>query len=135
MLDSYPTQIITDYFRARAAAYMSPMGLKALLDRSPEDIFIVDVRSPHPRVAWRIPGSVVIPASEMQARYAELPKDKLILLYCWDTWCSLAATAALTLLEQGYRVKELHGGVAAWEMLGLPQQSSEGGDRPIVCIC
>lgn len=51
------------------------------------------------------------------------PKEKLIVLYCWDGWRSLAATAALALLQNGYRVKELHGGVAAWQSLDLPQQS------------
>lgn len=52
-----------------------------------------------------------------------LPKDKLIVLYCWDTWCGLTTSAALVLLEHGYRVKELSGGVAAWQVLHLPQES------------
>ena len=52
----------------------------------------------------------------------ELPKDKLIVLYCWDTWCSLATTSALILLGHGYRVKELFGEVAAWKTLHLPEE-------------
>jgi rhodanese-related sulfurtransferase len=59
----------------------------------------------------------------MEQRIAELPKDKLIMLYCWDTWCSLATTSALVLLSHGYRVKELFGGVAAWKKLHLPEEA------------
>jgi len=53
-------------------------------------------------------------------RWAELPKDKLIVLYCWDTWCSLATSAALVLLEHGYRLKELYCGIAAWQTFRMP---------------
>jgi rhodanese-related sulfurtransferase len=49
-------------------------------------------------------------------------RDKLIVLYCWDTGCSLATRAALIGLEHDYRVKELYGGIAAWEILRLPEQ-------------
>ena len=44
------------------------------------------------------------------------------MLYCWDTWCSLATTSALILLGHGYREKELFGGVAAWKTLHLPEE-------------
>jgi hypothetical protein len=43
---------------------------------------VVDVRS---KLAWQgshAEGSLSIPASEMAARAAELPKDKLIIAYC-----------------------------------------------------
>jgi rhodanese-related sulfurtransferase len=130
MATPYPTELVTNYFKARAAAYTSPMGLKALLDRQADEIVVIDVRLPGPQIAWRIPGSMVIPAPEMAARVGELPSEKLIVLYCWDTWCSLAATAALPLLERGYRVQEMHGGVAAWQALGLPRQAEASAPEP-----
>jgi rhodanese-related sulfurtransferase len=120
--DSYPTQLVTDFFKARAAAYLSPMGVKALLDLGAQDMVLVDVRLPGPQLTWRIPGSISVPANAVADHLQELPDDKLIVLYCWDTWCSLATTAALVLLEQGYRVKELYGGVAAWRALRLPEE-------------
>jgi rhodanese-related sulfurtransferase len=133
MSGTYPRELVIDYFKARAAAYVSPMGLKALLEQVPDETVIVDVRLPGPLLKWRIPGSVVIPANEIESRLGDLPKDKLIVLYCWDTWCSLAAAAALPLLERGYRVKELHGGVSAWQTLNLPQS---GLDAPSsICSC
>jgi rhodanese-related sulfurtransferase len=122
MQTSYPTELVADFFKAKAAAYISPMGTKALIDGGASDFVIVDVRLRGPQVTWRIPGAIVIPANEMEERCDQLPKDKLIVLYCWDTWCSLATTAAVVLLEHGYRVKELYGGVAAWHTLRLPEQ-------------
>jgi rhodanese-related sulfurtransferase len=123
MQQHYPAQLVTDFFKAKAAAYISPMGVNSILNEGGDDIVVVDVRLPGPQLTWRIPGSVAIPATAMAERFADLPKDRLIVLYCWDTWCSLATTAALVLLEHGYRVKELYGGVAAWQALKLPQQA------------
>lgn len=132
----YPAQLVTDFFKAKAAAYVSPMGVKAMLDQGAEDIVLVDVRLPGPQLTWRIPGSVAIPVTTIRDRLSELPKDRMIVLYCWDTWCSLATTAALVLLEQGYRVQELYGGVAAWQALQLPQQPATGENAATpACSC
>jgi rhodanese-related sulfurtransferase len=135
MHQSYPVSLVTDFFRAKAAAYLSPMAVKAGLDRGGNDFMLVDVREPGPQLSWRIPGSVAIPASAMADHFTELPRDKLIVLYCWDTWCSLAAASALVLLEHGYRVKELYGGVAAWGTLNLPQQNITAGSSTPGCSC
>jgi rhodanese-related sulfurtransferase len=77
-----------------------------------------------------------LPATEMAGRCDELPRDKLIVLYCWDTWCSLATTAAVVLADRGYRVKELFGGVAAWDALKLPREIAHAGSGAIPkCAC
>ncbi|MGP0091416.1 MAG: rhodanese-like domain-containing protein [Xanthobacteraceae bacterium] len=126
--------LAADYFRAKAAAYTSPMTVKAWFDAGKSDFVLVDVRIPAPQMTWRIPGSIPIPADTMEQRFAELPKDKLIVLYCWDTWCSLATTAALVLVDHGYRVKELFGGVAAWKTLHLPEEAVPA-TAPIAAAC
>jgi len=133
---AYPTQLVTDFFKAKAASYMSPMAVKRMLDEGSHDIVLVDVRLQSPALTWRLPNSVGLPLPEIRSRLSELPKDKLIVLVCWDTWCSLATSAALILLEAGFRVKEPLGGVAAWETLRLPkEQVSEepSVDRLSVC--
>lgn len=123
MPNDYPSHLVAEFFKAKAAAYLSPMALRAILEQQGQGVVLVDVRMPGPQVAWRIPGALAIPAPAIAEHLDRLPKDKLIVLYCWDTWCGLATSAALVLLEHGYRVKELSGGVAAWQVLHLPQES------------
>jgi len=45
-------------------------------------VLMIDVRSETDYLAAHIPGAVLIPSSEIAARYQELPKDKLLYLYC-----------------------------------------------------
>jgi rhodanese-related sulfurtransferase len=109
-------------FSAKAAAYVSPMTIREWRDAGRSDFVLVDVRKRHPRPAKKIAGALWLPQPEIADRCDELPKEKLILLYCWDTWCSLATSSALVLLQHGYGVKELYGGIAAWEALHLPEE-------------
>ena len=115
-------ELVASFFRAKAAAYTSPMTVKTWLDSAKQDFVLVDVRLPGAARTWQIPGSLAIPVPQMVDRFKELPVDKIIILYCWDTWCSLATTAAVVLVDHGYRVKELFGGVAAWRTLHLPEE-------------
>jgi rhodanese-related sulfurtransferase len=116
-------------FSAKAAAYVSPMTIKDWQQEGRSNFVLVDVRKRHPRPVKMITGALWLPQPEIAERWAELPKDKLIVLYCWETWCSLATSAALVLLEHGYRVKELYGGIGAWEALRLPEQELPSTDN------
>lgn len=116
-------------FSAKAAAYVSPMTIREWQDERRSDFVLVDVRKRHPQPAKKIAGALWLPQPEMASRRGELSTDKLIVLYCWDTWCSLATSAALVLLEYGYRVKELYGGIAAWETLRMPEEKLGHADN------
>ena len=112
-----------EYFNAKLEATISPVGLEALQREAPDSVTIVDVRiGPVPS---RIPWTLIIPEPDIQARMDMLPRDKLLVLYCWETWCSLATKAAIPLLEAGFQVKELFGGIAAWETMGFPVVSGQ----------
>jgi rhodanese-related sulfurtransferase len=111
------------YFQAKLDATIGPRTVSELVGTRPESLLLVDVRTgPTPT---RIPGSAAIPQPEIIARMGELPKDKLLVLYSWDTWCNLATKAAVSLLQAGFFVKVLDGGIAAWESLRLPTESAE----------
>jgi rhodanese-related sulfurtransferase len=121
-----------EFFKAKNDAYISPKGLTALQAASPQSVLVVDVRiGPKPS---RIKGALDIPEPEITQRLSSLPKDRLIVLYCWETWCSLAAKSAVPLLEAGFRVKEMFGGIAAWELLGLPTEKTNPTPS-IQCDC
>lgn len=109
-----------EYFAVKNNAYASPKGVYNTLMVSPDSIILIDVRNPVAEIPSRITGSVWIPEQDIKDRMTELSKDKLIVLYCWDTWCSLATSAAIPLLDAGYDVKELNGGIKAWRTLRQP---------------
>lgn len=116
-----------EYFKARLDATVSPMDVQKMLASGSDSICILDVRNGSPSLLEKkIKGAMEIPQAQLEKRYTELPQDKLIVVYCWDTWCSLAAKAAVFLLEKGYKVKELYGGTMAWNTLKLPVQPVAG---------
>jgi rhodanese-related sulfurtransferase len=80
---------------------------------------LVDVREQNEFDELRIPGSVLVPLSEFQARYEELPKDKEIVMQCRSGARSGRSTEFL--LANGYtNVVNMTGGILAWNEAGLP---------------
>jgi rhodanese-related sulfurtransferase len=107
-----------EYFAARLDATISPVDLLKSIKSDPSSICVVDVRNGPPQLLGdRIPGALQIPQNTILARLDRLPNDRPLVLYCWDTWCSLAAQAAVPLLERGFDVRELYGGMKAWKTL------------------
>lgn len=110
-----------DYFKARLDATMSPVDLFHALQANSGRICPVDVRNgPASLLHARIPGALQIPQNLLLQRLHLLPRNRELILYCWDTWCSLAAQAALPLIESGFAVRELAGGIASWKTLRFP---------------
>jgi rhodanese-related sulfurtransferase len=129
-----------DYFKARLEANISPMGYKNEMRLNPEKYFLIDVRVGANEIKKeKIPGSVEIPLNQLVDRMDEIPRNKTIVLYCWDTWCTLAAKAAIPLLENGYDAKELYGGLAAWKKIGFEieylKDSHSGNPDDVKCEC
>lgn len=116
------------YFALKNDAYASPKGVYKTMENDPDSILVVDVRNPVAPIPSRISGSIWIPEEELETRMSELPHDKAIVLYCWDVWCGLASEAAVPLLNAGYDVRELHGGVKAWQLLRQPMDKLNGSD-------
>lgn len=85
--------------------------LKALL-RQEEGIYILDIRNRGYFVRDHIPGSVNIPFEEMDRNFGKLPKDKMIIVYCYNGQYSGQAAALLNI--SGYYAKSLAGGWDSW---------------------
>ncbi|WP_235817432.1 MULTISPECIES: rhodanese-like domain-containing protein [Gracilibacillus] len=115
------------FFEEKVQATFSPMDYLNAVKESPEDYYLVDVRNGPPHLKKeKVEGAVEIPQSELKKRFFELPKDKTLVLYCWDVWCNTAAKAALFLINEGFEVKELAGGIAAWNTMGFPTEKVAG---------
>jgi len=86
---------------------------KALMD-SGEDYIILDVRTREEYDQGHIPGAVLIPDTEIEARAEELlpDKDQLILVYCRSGRRSKIAAEAL--IELGYTNIKEFGGIIDW---------------------
>jgi glyoxylase-like metal-dependent hydrolase (beta-lactamase superfamily II)/rhodanese-related sulfurtransferase len=97
--------------------------LKEKLDKG-EDVFILDVRTPEEHNAWkfsydRYQETPVIPidrlASSQNVVSEEIPKDKEIVTVC--THGNRSQMAAQMLSKMGYKVKNIKGGMAAWNQV------------------
>jgi len=80
------------------------------------DFILVDVRSPKAYGQSHAVGAINLPQIRIDERTTgELPKDKLIVVYCWGPGCNGATKAAAKLSALGFRVKEMIGGIEYWE--------------------
>jgi len=91
----------------------------ALLDQDMAPLFI-DVRSETGRAAdpRTLPGALNIPLARLAEKAGQLPKDRLLVLYCNCPNEISAVTGARQLLDRGHaRVLALEGGLDAWELV------------------
>lgn len=81
----------------------------------------IDVRTAQQYEAGRIAGAVHIPFAQVAMRADELPKDKLIVLYCTCPAEESSGGAAQMLASIGVtNTAALRGGLNAWAQAGLP---------------
>lgn len=77
--------------------------------------FLLDVREPHEYQAAKIDGSVLIPLGELPNRFAEVPKDRPVVVHC--RLGGRSAKAVEYLQSQGYTdIRNLSGGIQAWSL-------------------
>lgn len=103
---------------SEAAKDLGPAAALRLLD---EGALLVDVRERRELEAasFDVAGLVNIPLSEFGGRWAEIPRDRPVVIACEVGGRSLQAT--LFLRHQGYaNVSNLVGGIARWSAEGLP---------------
>mgnify|MGYP001478916867 FL=1 len=82
---------------------------------------LVDVRErdESARLAFDVANLIIMPLSELEQRYAELPTDRPLILACQDGSRSLRATYYL--MNKGYtNVTNMKFGMARWVARGFP---------------
>ena len=82
---------------------------------------LVDVRErdESARLAFDVANLIIMPLSELEQRYAELPKDRPLILACQNGSRSLRATYYL--MNKGYtNVTNMKFGMARWVARGFP---------------
>lgn len=90
-----------------------------------EGALLVDVRELNEvaQTAFDVAGVVLMPLSELEQRYEELPRDRQLVLACSSGPRSLKATYFL--MYHGYdQVANMEGGLAKWARRGFPIRGS-----------
>ena len=102
--------------------------IKTILDGDKKGEFLLlDVRQPEEYEAGHIPGAMLIPLGELEARQGELDRNKKIIAYCRSGRRSMAA--AILLCGLGFNgVQRLDGGILDWSyetITGIPERRPE----------
>ena len=88
-----------------------------------ENVFVVDVREPDEYKAGHIEGAVNIPIRTLAQNLDKVPADKSTPIAVVCKSGIRAAYGTMTLRLMGYtNVKDISGGMLAWEKDGLPLQ-------------
>jgi rhodanese-related sulfurtransferase len=90
--------------------------------------FVLDVRENDEWTTGHIPGATHIPKDQVRARLDELPKDADIVTVCRSGCRSGAVAKELSTL--GFRVRNLEGGMLAWQHAGAPAKGADGSVAP-----
>jgi hydroxyacylglutathione hydrolase len=85
---------------------------------------LLDVRAPREHDAKRIASSRNIPLNHLAERLQDLPEWRPVLVHCAGGYRS--SIAASMLQQRGFSdVREIAGGIAAWEAAGLPLDATD----------
>lgn len=101
------------------AEHMQEVTPQEGLARVQGGALLVDVREQNEYDEIHAQGARLIPLSEFEDRYTELPADQDLVMICRSG--ARSGRAAQFLLNNGYtRVVNLQGGTLAWDEAGLP---------------
>jgi rhodanese-related sulfurtransferase len=106
-----------------AVADLDPEEASRLADAG---AFLLDVREDDEWEAGRAPGAVHVAMGQVAERIDEIPADRTVLCICRVGGRSAAVANALA--GAGYDVRNVDGGMLAWELAGL-SIVADGGIR------
>jgi NADPH-dependent 2,4-dienoyl-CoA reductase/sulfur reductase-like enzyme/rhodanese-related sulfurtransferase len=89
--------------------------------------FLLDVREPVELAVESVPGAANIPMGQLRSRLTELPKDREIHVICRSAQRGYYATRIL--LQNGFKAKNISGGMLSRAMFGLDLKAKEAAKR------
>jgi adenylyltransferase/sulfurtransferase len=92
---------------------LSVTHARDLVRQEPDRVSIIDVREPHELEICRLDVAEHIPMRQIPERFADLPRDRHLLILCHHGSRSLHVTRYLR--QQGFAaVSNIAGGIEAW---------------------
>lgn len=123
------------YYESKLQYEIDPWDLNEALQRG-DKILLVDTRTAEAYGRSHIPGAVNIPHRTMSAATTRhLDKSALIVTYCDGIRCNGSTKGALNMVQLGFRVKELIGGLDCWRYDGYPVNGLEAAQPAGSCGC
>ncbi len=123
------------YYKSKLEYEIDPWDLNEALERG-DKIILVDTRKPEAYGRSHIPGAVNIPHRTMSGPMtAHLDKSALIVTFCDGIRCNGSTKGALNMVQLGFRVKELIGGIDCWQYDGYPVDGVEPAQPAVSCGC
>lgn len=113
------------HFQSRLAFETDAWDVKTDMERGRSDFIVIDVRRPADFEQRHIKGAISFPHRSMNRETtSDLPREKLMVTYCWGPGCNSSTKGALNLASLGFRVKELVGGLEYWIREGGPVEGT-----------
>jgi rhodanese-related sulfurtransferase len=110
-----PPEIALRHFQALLTFETDCWDVHDGLQAADPDFILIDVRSPTLYTQGHVSGAINIPHGKMTAgRMSDLPRGKLLVVYCAGPHCNGAAKAAVRLARLGLPVKMMIGGIVGW---------------------
>lgn len=113
------------YFQDKLAYETSPREVVAAFQAG-DKITLVDVRRPEAYAKSHVAQAVNYSVSQLNNAAGKLDPANLIVVYDWGPASTESIRAALTLVAQGYRVRQMIGGFEYWSRLGLGLEGPGG---------
>ena len=113
------------HFASKLRVETDAWDVKTDMERGCSDFIVIDTRSADDFEARRIAGAINLPSRTMNAATtAHLPREKVMVTYCWGAGCNGSTKGALRLAALGFRVKEMIGGLEDWIREGGPVEGT-----------
>jgi len=113
------------HFISKLAFETDPSDLAADLEAGVAGLVVVDTRQPEAFATSHLPGAVNLPHNMIDEQSTDgLDPEALYVTYCWGPACNASTRGAANLASLGYRVKELTGGLEAWQAEGYPVEGT-----------
>ena len=93
-------------------ASVPEIDVAELARRHAEGAYVLDVRQPDEYEAGHVPGAVLVPLDQLEARQAEVPADRPLLVICKSGGRSAKAVQFLS--ATGRDATNVAGGTMAW---------------------
>ncbi|MDQ6697182.1 MAG: rhodanese-like domain-containing protein [Actinomycetota bacterium] len=127
-----PPAVAAQHFLGRLQFETDPSDVWTDIAAATAAFVLVDARSPEAFAAAHLPGALNLPHAQIDADIAaQLDPGRLHVTYCWGPACNASSRAAAALALLGFQVKELLGGLEAWQNEGFPVETGAAGRPPL----